>query len=261
MSIRLFLCPSDASTSPLLASLVLTGHTRAITSIGRWTGESIMSTSLDGSLRRWDLAEGTEGARWNLDGEIHALCTVPEEGKIFLAHSNGRLTCVDPSSSLPNRTFATFRSSAITAIDYDPSTGLLVAGSREGRIYLFSTRGDGVPGEAQRPLGCWGRNTAGVTGLSFRGEAEGNREVLVANADGLPCRLAFIVPSPLPVPMVVAAVKASGAQEEVEDPFQMRVAEEFGGIDCDPCVLSSSAKVACGGVWLGGGDGVVRCYF
>ncbi|KAJ6567063.1 WD40-repeat-containing domain protein [Mycena capillaripes] len=238
--------PAPAS-SALTSARTLMGHKRAITStaiVAR--GRNILSSSLDGTVRLWDVSSGEKIHILPATGYApvtsmslgeRATSTLPEGVPIAPdpreVETGGKLLFC----ALQNKSFEAFdlgaRSavyasppgvSPLTAISYAPDHSLLATGSSKGIVEVFDTRALGTP------LRSFTRGEAGVADLKL---AEDGQSLLVSTDDGLP----FV------------------AQIATDSPT--RIGAELIGADCDP------VRIICAvgrDIWSAADDGVVRRY-
>mmetsp|Transcript_2358 Transcript_2358/g.4422 ORF Transcript_2358/g.4422 Transcript_2358/m.4422 type:complete len:499 (-) Transcript_2358:23-1519(-) len=79
------------------------GHSLAVTSVallpGRGLQQTVVSTSLDRSVRLWDVGTGRPLGSRTLAAPVHSICTGPTGSEILCACGNGELTFFSPSSS------------------------------------------------------------------------------------------------------------------------------------------------------------------
>lgn len=240
--------PAPAS-SALTPARTLMGHRRAITStaiVAR--GRNILSASLDGTIRLWDVSSGEKiytlsagGGRYSPVTSMslgdHAAAVVPASapvapdsrevetsGKLlFCALQTKSFEVFDLGARMPVYTSAPGASS-LTAIAYAPAHNLLATGSGTGVVEVFDTRALDVP------VLSFTRGEAGIADLGF---AEDGQTLVVSTDDGLP----FV------------------ARVATDEPT--RVVAEFVGSDCDPV---RGIRVAGHDVWSAADDGVVRRY-
>ncbi|KAJ7490900.1 WD40-repeat-containing domain protein [Mycena latifolia] len=240
--------PAPAS-SALTPARTLMGHRRAITStaiVAR--GRNILSGSLDGTVRLWDVSSGEKIHILAAGGGSYAPVTAMSLGeRAAAAVPAGAL--VDPDSrevetggkllfcALQTKSFEAFDlgarapvytsspgASPLTAIVYAPEHNLLATGSAVGVVEVFDTRALGTP------VVAFTRGEAGVADFRF---AEDGQSLLVSTDDGLP---------------FVARIVAS-------EP--VRVGAEIVGTDCDPV---RSIRAVGRDVWTAADDGIVRRY-
>ncbi|GAA5899684.1 hypothetical protein JCM5296_001399 [Sporobolomyces johnsonii] len=281
MSLRIFSATDGSSPRQLRA------HTKRVTgahiltsSDGIHKGREILSSSLDGTLKLWDVSKGEVTRTWTLSQPVSSLVVFSDAesgaagaeeqsvliGKYALAgHSNGTISLVslDPStvsssSATPLLTLGTSTSSSLDTLAYDPSTRLVAAGGRSGTISLFrlASLEPATTATELQPLVEWKRTEgSSINCVRFSSRARTSlarssqpsssttSSLLVAPSDGLAYR-ASLDPS------------APGEEEEVD----VKVEEEFAGLDCEPA--TSIWDDAEGRVWVtgGGGDGSVRVY-
>ncbi|KAJ7615124.1 WD40-repeat-containing domain protein [Mycena rosella] len=237
--------PSSAALTP---ARTLMGHRRAITStaiVAR--GRNVLSASLDGTVRLWDVSSGEKIHTLAAGKGSFAPVTSMSLGeRASAALPAGAPAAPDPREvetsdkllfcALQTRSFEAFDLGAceavyasapgaapLSAIAYAPAHNLLATGSGAGVVEVFDTRALGAP------LAVFTRGEAGVADLRWSGDG---RALLVSTDDGLP---------------FVASV-APGA---------VRVAAEIVGTDCDPV---RGIRVVGSDVWSAADDGVVRRY-
>lgn len=273
------------------APRTLKGHTKRITALhilastsasGPHKGRLVLSSSLDGTLRLWDVASATNTQTWTLTQPISALLVFQSDdteedsedvlkGKVALAaHTDGTVSRVDLSTPPPSSGMApaptVLKSASASPIETLSKMGnWLAAGSRNGVVALYQLPPSSIQSSIE-PLIEWTRTEGGssisdVRFSSCESTAEPDiapagasatscppRSLLVASSDGLAYRAALSLPS--------VDAKETGSSEQVD----VRVVEEFVGPDCEPttCIREDAA----GRVWIsaGGTDGGLRVY-
>ncbi|GAA5935590.1 uncharacterized protein JCM15063_001747 [Sporobolomyces koalae] len=255
---------------------VLRGHTRPVTGTcilssvdGRHKGQQVLSTSLDGTIKLWNVATGDCSRTWTLSKPITALAVITIdqesngtssnvlEGRFTLCgHSDGTVSLVSlappPSPSLAPfaqvlQTFSTSsrsNKSSIDALAYDRSSGRFATGDRTGFVNVFelsnSTLELSTPApDDVTPFVSWMRtDRCSILALQWSKRELGS--LFVASSDGLPYR---------------ARIDVDRSSKSVE------VLEEYVGLDCDPCTAIVEDEIE-DVVWTTGGkgDGGVRVY-
>lgn len=219
----------------------LVGHTKTVTGleiIGR--GKTVLSGSMDGTVRLWNVASGECVKKWMLDQPVTAMVLVqpPEReddldgAQLLIAHSNGTASILDLSSSATTATLSTGSSSALDALAFHPATRTVALGSRVGVIHIFDLPVSSSSDKLE-PQTSFTRSGAAIKSLAFNGSSTG-LELIVATADGLPYR----------------------AQVSLNAP---RVIEEYAGFDCE----SANALAVLGDgtpVLIASAEGEVRRY-
>ncbi|KAF7359041.1 WD40 repeat-like protein [Mycena sanguinolenta] len=184
----LCILPADPapSSSALKPVRTLMGHTRSITStaiVAR--GRNILSSSLDGTVRLWDVSSGEKIHMFAAGGDRYSPVTsmsLGERGASSLPE--GAAADPDPREvetagkllfcALQNKSFEAFDlgtrsaiyqsipgASPLTTISYAPNHNLLATGSSKGLVEVFDTRALGTP------LTSFTRGEAGVADLNF----------------------------------------------------------------------------------------------
>ncbi|KAJ7058511.1 WD40 repeat-like protein [Mycena amicta] len=255
------LCILSAEPSPVSSALTavrtLMGHRRTITSTAIVSrGRNIVSASLDGTIRLWDVSSGAQ---------IHLLTTGGTSGRLapITSISLGERADTSVSSSSPATTtpdarevetndkllfcalqtksfeaidlgsretvFSGTSTAPLTTISYSPAHSLLATGSSKGVVDVYDTRSLANG----RVLASFARGDthAGIADLQW---VEDGKHLLVGTDDGLP----FIA-------------RIGGESPSVS------VAAELAGTDCDAV---RSLRSAGGSVWTAADDGVVRRY-
>ncbi|KAJ7829980.1 WD40-repeat-containing domain protein [Mycena olivaceomarginata] len=238
--------PAPAS-SALKPARILMGHTRSITStaiVAR--GRNILSSSLDGTVRLWDVSSGEKihtlaPARFSPVTSMslgeRAASTAPDAtpadpdprevetgGKLLFCALQTRSFEVFDLGARASVYESTSGAASLTAIAYAPDHSLLATGSSKGLVEVFDTRALGTP------LSSFTRGEAGVADLRF---GDDGQRLLVSTDDGLP---------------FVARISAG-------EPA--RVEAELIGADCDPV---RSIRMVGRDIWSAADDGVVRRY-
>ena len=189
--VRPFVAPSASLLNTLIAQdgsnpRTLTGHTKAVTALAiLGVGRLVVSASLDGSLRIWNVGTSTCISKIILTQPITALAIglsptpsptpsstpdLPPHQLALLAHTNGScsLLSLDHPTSI---TTLDAGSSPLFAVAYDPATGLVATGARDGTVSLFSLQSwsPSTPTEDLHPISSYRRSTAQITSLGFSG--------------------------------------------------------------------------------------------
>lgn len=177
----------DRGTNPQ----TLTGHARAVTSVDfllPTQGREIISTSLDGTLRHWDVSTGGAGqlASWTFDHPVSAAVTNPSGSTAYAAirsNSTSPVALVDLRSKQVSGNLHTPRRSSPTAIAVSADESKVATGDAEGLVTVWDTRSS-----TSQPLLQWERTQgAAINSLAFAGE-----DLLVGGADGLPYRAGLV---------------------------------------------------------------------
>ncbi|KAJ6606014.1 WD40-repeat-containing domain protein [Mycena vulgaris] len=240
--------PAPASVA-LAAARTLMGHRRTITStaiVAR--GRNVLSASLDGTIRLWDVSSGEKIHTLAAGGGSYAPVTSTSLGdRAATALPAGAPAAPDPREvetggkllfcALQTKYFEAFDLGArtpvytsspgaapLTSIAYAPEHNLLATGSSAGVVDVFDTRALGVP------MMTFTRGDAGVADLRFTLDGQA---LLVSTDDGLP----FI------------------ARTAAAEPA--RVGAEIVGTDCDPV---RGIRIVGHDVWSAADDGIVRRY-
>ncbi|KAJ7612085.1 WD40 repeat-like protein [Roridomyces roridus] len=242
------LAPASSALSPVRT---LMGHRRAITSTAIVSrGRNVISSSLDGTIRLWDVPSGEK---------IHVLSAgadhfVPVTSTSLGPRAGTAVPTAAPQDpdprevetsdsllfcALQTKSFEAFDLSArasvylsppgtapLTSITYAPEHNLLATGSSAGIVDLYDTRA------LDTPLLSFTRGEAGIADLAF---GEDGKTLVVTTDDGLP----FV------------ARCSPGELEPV------KVEAELIGADCDPV---RHVRVVGRDVWSAADDGVVRKY-
>jgi hypothetical protein len=190
----------------------LTGHTRSVEACLPLPpkGRLVLSASRDSSVRLWRVADAAALYTFALSAPAHALAVgvrppgfegglrppdgddppaAPdpdlEPGLLGLAGlADGTIAVLDLSARSQLSTLSGPSSSGVLAVDYDATTGWLVAGHADGLVHV--QRLDGTP------VARWRRSSASVHAVLFSSTERGARPtVLVAGEDGLPYRVAL----------------------------------------------------------------------
>ncbi|KAM0751849.1 WD40 repeat-like protein [Meredithblackwellia eburnea MCA 4105] len=262
-------CSSDLSLKVFSAldgssPRTLTGHTRSITSISILPplGRQVLSVSLDGTLRVWDVGSGNCVTLERFDKPINAVTSwSKEEGREVEAVAgldNGTavwLTLPTFSSAPTPSTTSTPRkrivlntqsTSPILVISHHVLTSgsesgtLTATGSRDGVVSLFHLPENSLSikeGDELIPYLKLQRSTDSLTSLSFSGSSS-NPSILLSTSSGLPCRLSVPLPN------------------STEPETKVRLVEEFAGGDCESVVIVGDGEE----IWTGDGEGRVWRY-
>ncbi|BGO96231.1 hypothetical protein NBRC10512_002125 [Rhodotorula toruloides] len=271
MTLRVFSATDGSSPR------VLKGHTKRVTGLailrsaslgGPHKGREVISSSLDGTIKLWDVPTATATTTWTLSQPVSTMSVVQigdedaqdvRRGKFVLAaHSDGSISffslASQPVSGIHPAT-TVFRASSTSAIDalstlsFHCSDTLVVAvGFRNGTVSVFSVPLSSLAhvAEPRQPISTW-RRTEGSQIHSLRlsqrratshsPSPDDGLSILVASSDGMAYR-----------------AKLSLQDGAVE------VAEEFVGPDCEP--VTGICEDTAGRVWIsaGGAHGGLRVY-
>ncbi|RDB18148.1 Proteasomal ATPase-associated factor 1 [Hypsizygus marmoreus] len=252
----LSILPADLpeSTSPsgtrITPARTLRGHTRAVTATGIiGPGRNILSTSLDSTLKLWDVPSSTVIATLPahspiLSASLGERPPVPPNGEsvvlpgatddrevpetrskvVFCGLQDGAFEQMD--LGMKRSVYTSSTGVGLTSINYSEAHHLLATGSSKGTVTLYDTRSLSVP------LTSFWRNEAGIEDIAFVDGDAGRIGLAIATTDGLPY-VADVVPEG-------PAVRA-----------------ELVGGDCDPV---RNVRVRGREVWSAGDDAVVRRY-
>ncbi|BGP74383.1 hypothetical protein NBRC10513v2_007815 [Rhodotorula toruloides] len=271
MTLRVFSATDGSSPR------VLKGHTKRVTGFailrsasrsGPHKGREVISSSLDGTIKLWDVPTATATTTWTLSQPVSTMSLIQigdedeqdvRRGKFVLAaHTDGSTSVVDLSSQPvsgihPAPTI--FRASSTSSIDalstliLHSSDKLVIAvGFRNGTISVYSVPLSSLAAiaEPQQPISTWRRTDGSQIhslhlsrrpATSHSPSPDDALSILVAPSDGMAYR-----------------AKLSMQDGTVE------VAEEFVGPDCEPA--TGICEDSTGKVWIsaGGADGGLRVY-
>lgn len=216
----------------------LKGHTRAVTALAiLGVGKTVLSGSLDGTIRIWEVGTAKEIRRIEMDkrGPVQAMVLVEDqaglqalgaegEERVVLAASQTGLEVFKLSGERIGKTEWALGTNLVS-FDYSPEMGMIVSGHANGTIAL--RRITDLEGKVKLVQ----RNEASVYSVKFDGT-----DLLVGTAAGLPARLAVNV-----------------REEEIE----VDVKEEYGGWEA---VGVECWAVGEEGGWCAGGEGGIRRY-
>ncbi|KXN87837.1 Proteasomal ATPase-associated factor 1 [Leucoagaricus sp. SymC.cos] len=250
---------------------VLRGHTRSVTSaciLG--LGRNIVSSSLDSTLRLWDVPSGGAFSTVYASSPVLCLCTgarmpTPPDGEDLpasgspppderetpeVAHTvtyaglqNGSFEVFDMRSKSSIYKSSSTSSVPINAISHLASQYLLATGASDGVVTIYDVR------SITAPLTLFRRNEASISDIEFAPQSpstssidgEGyNVGLAIATTDGLPY-IASLIP------------EGPGVQAELI------------GVDCDP-VRNIRVRAGSGDyrkkleVWSASDDAIVRRY-
>ncbi|GAA5834307.1 hypothetical protein JCM3766R1_005179 [Sporobolomyces carnicolor] len=274
MSLRVF------STTDGTCPRHLKGHTKRVTGThilhgGPHKGREVVSSSLDGTLKLWDLSTGVNTRTWRLSHPISSLHVISSsnaselsassnvlDGRFaFCGHPNGTISLVSlsPNESAPESSLVTPITtlkcsssvhSSVETLSYDAEDRLLAAGSRNGSVTLFRLpecpleQISVVEIDAVR---TWTRTQgSSIRSIQSRRSDDGQLSLFVASSDGLPYQASIVF--------------VDDDNDESTDKVKVEVVGEFVGLNCDPCtgILATPE----GTVWTSGGsgDGSIRVY-
>lgn len=216
----------------------LKGHTRAVTSLGIvGVGKQIVSGSLDGTIRIWEVGTAKEIRKMETDQRggilqmvlvdsptsLSALGASEEERVVLVATQNG-LEVFRWSNGDRIQSIKSDVGPNIVSMDYSAELGLVVTGHANGVIALRRL-------DNMEKAWLFRRNEASVYSVKFS-----ETDLLAGTASGLPCRL---------------RVKVE------EDDLRLELKEEYAGWEA---VGVETWAISKDGVWCAGGEGGVRRY-
>ena len=154
---------------------VLRGHSGNILSVA-WTrdGKRLVSSSVDGTVREWNAAAGTEIRRNDMDVRTDTL-VIDADGRIFAGDDQGRIAIIIDGRI----TFTQAHQAGVKRISYDETAGVLVTLSYDRTIAIWKVSGVREIREVARtelPALVWaraavligpGRVAVGTFGSSF----------------------------------------------------------------------------------------------
>jgi len=116
---------------------VLRGHTGNILSVA-WTrdGQRLVSSSVDGTVREWNAATGTEIRRNDIDVRTDTL-VIDSDGRIFAGDDQGRITIIVDGQI----TFTQAHQAGVKNISFDEAAGVLVTLSYDRTIAIWNVSG------------------------------------------------------------------------------------------------------------------------
>lgn len=228
-------------------------------------GRQVLSSSLDGTVRLWNVAQAETVRTWRFDQPVTAICVAPSPSPssttlddsnpdlndliLFATHTNGTATIISLASSSSASSAASplvtlkAGTSPLDAIAYDASHKLVALGSRNGVVSLFqlvsplASSPASSPNEPLLALLSFSRSSATIHSLAFSTKND-QTSLLVASADGLPFR-------------------AGWELADDGESHRVWVKEEFAGLDCEAAREVSERD---GVVWIAGADGSLRRY-
>ncbi|GAA5858223.1 hypothetical protein JCM8547_005696 [Rhodosporidiobolus lusitaniae] len=293
MSLRVFSATDGSSPRHLLS------HTKRVTclsilrsssSSGPHKGRLVLSSSLDGTVKLWEVSSSSVLKTWVLSQPVTAMevfqdgeADVEEvtSGKYALAaHSDGTVSIVDLSSPESSPALVILKTDASSALDsisilpvpHSPGYRAITVGSRSGLVSLFllpplplsppftlspaitwrRTEGSSIRSVLLSPRPATSAAYPNRFGPKAPPHTHARFSVLVALSDGLAYRAL--------VEIELARVSAEVYAPDAERDVKVRVVEEFVGLDCEPATGIREDKEA--RVWVsgGGGDGGLRIY-
>ncbi len=139
---------------------VLRGHTGNILSLS-WTrdGSRLVSSSVDGTIREWDVATGTELRCNDLDGVRSDTLEIDADGRIFTGDDEGRLAVIIDGVV----SYVPAHQAGIKKIVYDAASGILVSLSYDRSLAVWRVAGPRELVELSRaelPALVWARSAA-----------------------------------------------------------------------------------------------------
>lgn len=215
------------------------GHTRAVTALGIiGVGRQIVSASLDGTVRVWDVGQNKEIRRFELEKKagVQEMILVDEPRPLAALGAEGEERVVLAGTQSGLQVFKWSDGDRIASVEwgvganmvsmaYSPQHGLLATGHTNGVIALRKL--ESLEGKTMIR-----RNEASVYSLRFD-----RSDLLVGTAAGLPARL---------------SIRVEGETVDVG------LREEYAGWEAVG-VETWDVSVD-GAVWVAGGEGGVRRY-
>ncbi|CAG7852858.1 SubName: Full=Uncharacterized protein {ECO:0000313/EMBL:CCA72930.1} [Serendipita indica DSM 11827] len=271
-----------ASSSTLSTVRSLRAHSAGVTDcaiIDR--GKNVVSFGRDACARLWHVGEGREivGRRWRAPKGSPILCghvdadwnsvlaegneartstqvldgEVGTSGKVaFVGLQDGTIRGYELSTGVPrfysSGALAKERRTPIDSINYSAHHGTLVAGTRDGVVFIWNLRSLALSNETREgedeerdvpPTVTLRRNKGGIESIVFGAVSTGSLpSILFGSADGLLCRVGFT------------------ANDEP------RLLEEYVGVESGDGIRSVRVSVVEGVemVWCASDDGNVRRY-
>ena len=239
--------PESSTAKTVEAVRTLRGHKRAITSTGIIAaGRNILSSSLDSTVKLWDVPSGTEIASLSASSAVLSTSVghrgsflsnsepstdpreIPEvqDHVVFAGLQDGSFEVFDlASKKAAHRT--TPSSHQIASIVYSDQEHLVATGSNKGLVSIYDVR------VLDRPLTSFVRQDGEILDLALLSP----RGLAVATSDGLP---------------FIATLDVDGAIRT----------EELIGVDCDPVrhIRVREGADRSREVWMASDDSIVRRY-
>ena len=139
---------------------ILHGHTGNIISIA-WTqhGNRLVSSSVDGTIRKWDAHTGAEICCNDIDGVRTDTLVIDADGKIFAGDDKGRIVIISGGSL----SYVQAHQAGIKKIAYDETTRVLVTLSYDRSIAIWQITDSHDVHEVSRttiPALVWARSAA-----------------------------------------------------------------------------------------------------
>ncbi|KAF8625867.1 hypothetical protein AX15_005161 [Amanita polypyramis BW_CC] len=212
----------------------LRSHTRSITSTGIIPpGKNILSSSLDGTVKLWDVPSGEVVS--SMISRSPILSMTVAHHLAFCGLQTGHFEVFDTrtQASVLHSSPSAAPHGGLSSIAYNPSLNLLATGSSKGIVAV------GQP-NLKTTLTTFRRNEASIENLAFRAETG---LLAIAPSDGLP--------------YIASLGPQSHPDGDDDRGMEVSVAAELAGVDCDAV---RGIQVRDGHVWCASDDGVVRRY-
>ncbi|KAI0254497.1 WD40-repeat-containing domain protein [Lactifluus subvellereus] len=168
---------SSGTPSSLTPVLSLKGHLRPVTALLPLRTDSLLSASMDGSLRMWDIRSGAQQAMWTMPKSAVALAAAAASdasaATAWVALANGDVQLLDTRAGTPAAKWTA--GAAARAIAASADGREVALGAADGTVVLFNSHGRSIREQ-------WRRGGAPIESISF---APGGR-VVVGGEDGLP---------------------------------------------------------------------------
>lgn len=127
---------TPASQQPLNLSQVTVGHTNSITAAAiSPDGTRAISTSLDGVVILWNLADGTEFYRLSLSAS--AVAFHPNGLEVLLGQINGIISVWDVTTGQRIRDYQREHNTTVLALAFSPNGTRAVSGAQDGLVVIW----------------------------------------------------------------------------------------------------------------------------
>lgn len=146
-------------------AFALRGHTGTVTAVAfSPDGLTIASSSLDGSVRLWDTANGAQTARIDAGVPATSLAYSPDGATLAVGYQDGATLALSLVGGLSAGPVVPTHSAPVTVIAFSPNGSVLLSGATDGSLALRA--GDRLL-TPEPPTLLLNVHSAGVTGVGF----------------------------------------------------------------------------------------------
>jgi hypothetical protein len=128
------------SLSPLaLAQAVTTQHQEGVSTLALSDDATLLATAdSTGTIRLWDVTDGTESAIFTHEGGVNVLALRPDGGLLATGGADGNIILWDTTVEAGTQIGVVPHGVAVTALAFSPDALVLATGSADGRLVLWN---------------------------------------------------------------------------------------------------------------------------